>query len=643
MSHHVDQTLVSGFAVEPVTRRAFAGQLAGAGVAFGWAPGQESSTLFGLCREPLKVEILGQPAQLLEPGPARPSFESTVADFPKTGPLAIRQIVRVLAGGLVERSLEVQAQADAIFNLELSYRTPRASAFYSWHKQETATIPYVQDVDQKGKWQGGLQLFPFAGAVEGTQLTGALGDCPGFWENNAQQVIDPEARRIALRTGDGSPAHRISTIAGDGSGLYHGEVDGWQHIRAGQIRRFRTWLFSARVDSLYGVQMAAHRALSKALRPRDSDLTAILRNTAYLLVRRNLLRTESRFIIISGMNYGWKEWVSDMAMAGLGLEDPEVLTEAVRGIFWKRCNYEDNAQWYLIISALIAAAGYQPDLATCRLCLEFMRDNQKDGAYIPPGGLWNAEVPLGGKTYMDLFCYAEGDCPTSNQGFHCGALMAGQQLGFGVTEADIARACSAYAATFNREGGYFPTSTMRPEVFGGDALYGEAVAFAAFGRKSLPDPLVLRHCRHAMKIQSRYGIRVVSKANGDLLEANQYGPNSPYGLAPDRAGGYVQGGSWFFCDAGTWLSGLAHGLEPRQVDALLIERIKEELAHLPAFSESINTRTCEPHGNILYSANSLYVWLRPAIRRRLKLTGPDPVDTAIGAYLENRLRAPAAR
>ena len=45
--------------------------------------------------------------------------------------------------------------------------------------------------------------------------------------------------------------------------------------------------------------------------------------------------------------------VSDMAMAGLGLEDPEILAEAVRGIFWDRCNYEDNAQWYLIISALV--------------------------------------------------------------------------------------------------------------------------------------------------------------------------------------------------------------------------------------------------------------------------------------------------
>jgi hypothetical protein len=239
---------------------------------------------------------------------------------------------------------------------------------------------------------------------------------------------------------------------------------------------------------------------------------------------------------------------------------------------------------------------------------------------------------------MDLFCYAEGDCPTSNQGFHCGALMAAKQLGFGVTENDIDRACRAYAATFNRTGGYFPTSAMRQEVFGGDALYGDAVTFAAFGRKSLPDDLVLRHCRHAIQIQSPYGLRVVSKANGDLLEADQYGPGSPYGLPPERAGAYVQGGSWFFCDAGTWLSGLAHGLDPSLVDNLLIRRINQELRAVPAFSESINTRTGEPHGNILYSANSLYIWLRRSIRRRLNQTAPDPVESRITAHLDARTR-----
>jgi hypothetical protein len=214
--------------------------------------------------------------------------------------------------------------------------------------------------------------------------------------------------------------------------------------------------------------------------------------------------------------------------------------------------------------------------------------------------------------------------------------MAARELSLGSDESAIARACHAYADMFNTAGGYFPSSVMRPEVFGGDALYGEAVTFAAFGRKSLPDDLVLRHCRHAMKIQSPYGIRVVCKANGDLLEADQYGAGNPHALPPERAGGYVQGGSWFFCDAGTWLSGLVHGLDRETVDSLLIRRIRQELTHVPAFNESINTRTGEPVGNILYSANSVYLWLRARIRERLGTTGPDPVDAAVAHYLAER-------
>ena len=62
-----------------------------------------------------------------------------------------------------------------------------------------------------------------------------------------------------------------------------------------------------------------------------------------------------------------------------------------------------------------------------------------------------------------------------------------------------------------------------------------------------------------MKIQSKYGLRVVSKANGDLLEQDQYGPGNPHGLPPEKAGAYVQGGSWFFCDSGNYLlAGIKH-------------------------------------------------------------------------------------
>ena len=626
-----------------ITRRTFLATAAAATTAAVAAPNfaaeSPSRSLLDLAGSPVLIKFPDQPWRTLQPNAARQDSDVLTAEFPKAGTLNIRQVLHRLSPSLLERSIEVLADADTAFTFEVPYEIPGADSFCSWRGTEREPVVLVQDVNEKGEPLGGgaTQLLAFAGAVEHGVLTGILADCPGFWENRSQQVIDPAAHRISLRAGDGSPSRIVSTITGDDSGDYRGELDGWQHIRAGQLCRFRTWLFSAPAPNHYAIQLACHRALANALHPGDSELAGILRNTAYFLVRRNLLRPESRYIIISGVTYSWKEWVSDMAMAGLGLEDAEILTEAVRGIFWNRCSYEDNAQWYLIISALVARAGYHPDLALCRRSLEFICDNEKNGAYIPPaaGGNAGTEV-LGWKSYMDLFYYANGDSPTSNQGFHCGALMAARELSLGVDDATIVRACRAYAEMFNSAGGYFPSSVMRPEVFGGDALYGEAVSFAAFGRKSLPDDLVLRHCRHAMKTQSPYGIRVVCKANGDLLDANQYGPGNPHALPPERAGGYVQGGSWFFCDAGTWLSGLAHGLDPQTVDSLLIHRIREELTHVPAFNESINTRTGEPVGNILYSANSLYLWLRAKIRERLGITGADPVDAAIAHYLTER-------
>lgn len=116
----------------------------------------------------------------------------------------------------------------------------------------------------------------------------------------------------------------------------------------------------------------------------DSALTAILRNTSYLLIRRNLTRNESRYMLISGATYGWHQWGATVAMAGLGLQDPAMQADVLRGLYWRRLNYEDNAQWYLIVSALVARSGFAPDTAMCRRCLEFMRDNDKNGAFVPP-------------------------------------------------------------------------------------------------------------------------------------------------------------------------------------------------------------------------------------------------------------------
>ncbi len=617
-----------------MTRRSFA--VAGcSGIAIANLPPERIAVLRQLAAGPIIVELPGEEPRTLVPGAPRAILDSVVSEFPSVGPLSIRQLVTDRSG-VIERTIEVASVLDATFNIEIPYEMPRAESFYSWLRKEAARTAVVHEGFEKRKPGESAQLFPFAGAVEDGWLTGAIADTPGFWENRSQQIVDPSLRRIALRTGDGSGMRTVVGAAGHDPKVYHAEYDGWQRIRCRELRQYSTWLFSAPVRDLYEVQLAAHRALARAKGWHDSDLMAILRNTSYLLVRRNLVRPESRYIVISGVTYGWHQWVDDMGMTVLALRDPELLAEGCRGAYLSRCLYEDNAQWYLILSALVARAGFHPNRAQCRRALEFLRDRERNGAYIPPDGANGPETRLGWKSYMDIFFYEEGDAPTSNQGFHCGALVAARELGFAVTDPDVQRASNAYAKMFNQRDGYFPTSMMRQEVFGGDALYGEAVTFAAFGRKSLPDELVLRHCRHAMKIQSPYGIRVMSKANGDLLEANQYGPNNQFALPPERAGAYVQGGSWFFCDAGTWLSGLAHGLDPSIVDSLLIRRIKAELARVPAFNESIHTRTGEPHGNILYSANSLYAWLRPAIRQRLGQGGPDPVDVAIDEHLRTR-------
>lgn len=552
----------------------------------------------------------------------------------EVGPLRIHRPQRANAA-----TLTVKAAAAVAFNLEWRYTASESAGarFYSWRKEETERVALAQDTGEPGKRGTPSQLVPFAGALTGTRLFGAVGDSPGYWENRSQQVIDPAARTFSLLTGDGSAERLITAIWGDSSSFYRGRLDGWQHLEPGQERTFEVWEFEANgVTDLYNVRLAAHQALARGKGWGGSALRAILKNNAYLHVRRNLLREgSSRYIVISGVTYGWKQWASDAAMAGLGLGDLAVLAEAMRGLFWERLNYEDNAQWYLIASAIGARSGIRPDLALCRRALDFLRAHEQDGAYLPPR-LGSPAAGLGWRTYMDLFYYEDGDAPTSNQGFHCGALAAAVELGLTRDRAAFDSASAAFARMFNSAAGYFPTSLRRQEVFGGDAMYGVAVTFAGFGRKCLPDALVRRHVEHARRIQSRYGLRVVCKADGSLLDKDQYGPGNPHALEPEKAGAYVQGGSWFFCDAGTWLAGLIHGVDPAIVDRLLTERIKTEIAVAPAFSESINTRTGEPHGNLLYGANALYLWLRSGIRRRLGMRGVDKVEAEVNGWLARR-------
>ena len=96
-------------------------------------------------------------------------------------------------------------------------------------------------------------------------------------------------------------------------------------------------------------------------------------------------------------------------------------------------DYEDNAQYYLIWAVLMKRAGGTVNDALVRKAYEFIRQHEKDGLYVPPP-LPGSPNPKGWKTYHDVLLYDEDDSPASNQGFHCGALLAAKELGLDVTE-----------------------------------------------------------------------------------------------------------------------------------------------------------------------------------------------------------------
>jgi hypothetical protein len=246
----------------------------------------------------------------------------------------------------------------------------------------------------------------------------------------------------------------------------------------------------------------------------------------------------------------------------------------------------------------------------------FIREHELDGLYIPPRLHPDKKCY---KTYHDQLNYDDDDAPSSNQGFHCGALMAAKELGFAVTDEEIDKAIAGYRQMFNKVGGYMATSLKQQENIGQDALYGEVLTYVVFGEKLLPDEMVKRHLETTMRVQSPYGMRVISKANGDLLDGH--------------SGVYTNGGSWFLNDAANYLDGLIHGMDKKWIDKQLIWRLEKELAFMPAFHESISTVTGEPHGHHLYSCNSGYWWLRRELRSRLGITEPDQVEKQLDREL----------
>jgi hypothetical protein len=528
--------------------------------------------------------------------------------------MEISESYRTITSGLIERTVTVAATSDQRYYLDFGWKAIPKGDFYSFLGEEKSSKKYTPSCSGPefgDVWNSNsLQTFPFLGTVTGDKLYGMIGDSPGMWENRSFMNFDRENNILSICNGDGS-ARRTILFPFDleSTSIYRSNFDGWQHIEQGEIQTWKTLIFASDVKSLYDVQLAAHLALANAKGFNRSGIEAILRNTSYLLLRRNLLRPESDYIFISGVGYGWKQWVSDGFYMSHGLDDLIFDREALSAIFFERLNYEDNAQYYLIWSVLAKRTGGNPDMRTVGRAYRFIREHEVDGLYIPPR--LDPELK-NGKTYHDQLFYDDDDAPSSNQGFHCGALMAARELGFPVTDEDIDKAIAGYRRMFNKEGGYMATSLKQQENIGQDALYGEVLTYVVFGKKLLPDEMVKIHLETTMRIQSPFGMRVISKANGDLLDGH--------------SGVYTNGGSWFLNDAANYLDGLIHGLDAKWVDDQLVWRLEKELAFMPAFHESISTVTGKPHGHHLYSWNSGYWWLRREVRNRLGINGPDPVE-----------------
>lgn len=538
----------------------------------------------------------------------------------KIGALTLRLRISQKNPSLVERTLEVTADEAQRFSVTFPLDMAPEGEFASFSGPETGRIVYDTGVRERKN-----QTFPVAMLRTPDSVFGIIADSPGLWENRCQVLLEPSARRLAILTGDGGePFTMIIKPPEDARDTYQYQMDGWQSLAKGETRRFTTWIFASPARHHYDAQVATQLAVANAKGWNSSSLEAILRNTSLYLLRRNLMRDEhnqprdGKYIFISGMTYGWKQWVSTGIYSALGLNDPDKTIESYRAVFWHRMDYEENAQYYLIWAALAKRAGGAVNEELVARAYEFIRRHERDGFYIPPP-LPGAPHPNGWKTYMDVLHYDDDDCPASNQGFHCGALMAAKELGLPVTEVDIERSMTAYQRIFNAALGFMPTSLKQQEILGQDTLYGATLTYAVFGRKVLTDEQVLTHYRTSEKVKSPYGLRVISAADGSLM--------------PGHKGDYCYGGSWFFCDSGNYLLAGVHGLPAAEVDARLIERIKLELASNPAFHEDINTVTGQPHGNTPYADYSVYSWLRQQIRGRLHQAGPDPVGAAIDAHL----------
>ena len=225
--------------------------------------------------------------------------------------LSLAESWRQLNPGLVERTITVTANADGRYYLDMAWRLNSKGKCHSFLGEESEAKSYSPSCTGAGFGDNSWQTFPMVGYLVDGTFYGVAGDSPGLWENRSFFGCDPNQGLFSLATGDGS-AERVLMIPWevDSTSIYRARFDGWQHIEAGQKQTFTSWLFTSPARDQYGIQMAGHLALANAKGFNSSGLEAILRNTSYLLLRRNLLRPESDYIFISGVGYGWKQWVA---------------------------------------------------------------------------------------------------------------------------------------------------------------------------------------------------------------------------------------------------------------------------------------------------------------------------------------------
>jgi hypothetical protein len=254
----------------------------------------------------------------------------TVLGPVKIGALTVTWHVLQRNPSLIERTFEVSADAPQQFSITFPFDTVPHGELASFSGPETDRVLYDTGVRERKN-----QTFPVAMLRTSDRVYGIVADSPGLWENRCQVLMDPQARRLAVMTGDGGePFTMLIKPPEDARDTYQYSMDGWQSMAAGETKSFTTWIFASPARTHYDAQVAAHLAVGNAKGWNASALEAILRNTSYYLLRRNLMRDENnrlrdgKYIFISGMTYGWKQWVSTGFYSAIGLDDPEKSIEA---------------------------------------------------------------------------------------------------------------------------------------------------------------------------------------------------------------------------------------------------------------------------------------------------------------------------